>query len=87
MANNNHPENGEDYCISYDLLFEEFSQNYWNLIVKYNLKQMRPDGKSIYSKVEQIFKQAVEANEIIADLEFENAKIMEICSIEWFETV
>lgn len=77
----NMTENGEDYYISYDLLFEKFSQNYWNLIVKYNLKQMRPDGKSIYSKVEQIFRQAVEANEIIADLEFDSINKKEKSSI------
>ena len=63
---------GDSYFLSYISLFEKFSQNYWNLIVKYKLKQMRPDGKSVYSKIEQIFQQAVKENRIIAELEFES---------------
>lgn len=59
------------FFISYQLLFEKFAQNYWNLIVKYNLRQMRPDGKSQYSKVEQIFIKEVNENPIIATLEFD----------------
>ena len=50
------PERKNDLIfISYETLFSKFAANYWNLIVKYNLKQMRRDGKSEISKIEQIF--------------------------------
>ncbi len=62
---------GEDYFISYQMIFEKFAQNYWNLVVKYHLKQMRSDGRSEYSKVESIFRNMVNANPIIATLEFD----------------
>lgn len=47
----------EDYSlfISYENLFGKFAENYWNLVTKYHLRQMLPDGKSEYSKIEQIF--------------------------------
>ena len=62
---------GEDYFISYQMIFEKFAQNYWSLVVKYHLKQMRSDGRSEYSKVESIFRNMVNANPIIATLEFD----------------
>ena len=54
----------------YEELFERFAENYWNLVVKYDLRQMRKDGKSIYSKVESIFYSFLELNPIIGALEF-----------------
>ena len=44
---------------TYEELFGRFAENYWNLVIKYDLRQMRRDGKSMYSKVESILKQAV----------------------------
>lgn len=41
---------------SYEELFGRFAYNYWNLVVKYDLRQMRKDGKSELSKIELIFK-------------------------------
>ena len=35
-------------------------ENYWNLVNKYGLKQMSYNGKSEYSKIELIIKEAVE---------------------------
>lgn len=61
-------ENGVFY--SYKELFERFAENYWNLVVKYDLRQMRKDGKSIYSKVETIFLNEIEIQPIISTLEF-----------------
>jgi len=55
---------------SYEELFERFAENYWNLVVKYDLRQMRKDGKSIYSKVENIFLNEIEIQPIISSLEF-----------------
>lgn len=57
--------------MSYTNLFGKFAENYWNLVVKYHLKQMRFDGRSEYSKVETIFRDAVEANPIISSLNFD----------------
>lgn len=40
------------YFLSFQNLFSKFTENYWNLIVRYNLRQMRKDGKSEFSKIE-----------------------------------
>ena len=65
---------GDDdlYILSYDVLFSKFAENYWNIIVKYNLKQQRRDDKSEYSRIETIFKESVSNNSIIANVEFES---------------
>lgn len=60
------------YILSYDVLFSKFAENYWNIIVKYNLKQQRRDDKSEYSRIETIFKESVSNNSIIANVEFES---------------
>ena len=57
---------------TYEELFSRFAENYWNLVVKYDLRQMRRDGKSVYSKVETILKAAVEENQILTEFEFES---------------
>lgn len=57
---------------SYEELFGRFAYNYWNLVVKYDLRQMRKDGKSEFSKVELILKDAIKRNEILTNLEFES---------------
>ncbi len=65
-------ETQEDLAyISYEVLFEKFAINYWNLIVKYNLKQMRKDGKSELSKIEQIFYNKLKAEPLAEALEFD----------------
>ncbi|MCI2044628.1 MAG: HNH endonuclease, partial [Mageeibacillus sp.] len=60
----------EGIFYSYEELFERFAENYWNLVVKYDLRQMRPDGKSIYSKVENILKQAASEEIVLSEIEF-----------------
>lgn len=62
-------DNGIFY--TYEQLFARFAENYWNLVVKYDLRQMRRDGKSELSKVETIIKNAVAHNTTLALLEFE----------------
>lgn len=62
-------DNGIFY--TYEQLFARFAENYWNLVVKYDLRQMRRDGKSELSKVETIIKNAVAFNTTLALLEFE----------------
>lgn len=63
-------ENGVFF--SYNEVFGKFAENYWNLVVKYDLRQMRPDGKSKISRVEKILKEAVSKNEVISSLEFDS---------------
>ena len=48
----------------------KFAENYWNLVVKYHLCQMRKDGKSEYSKIEKIFQEATTENPLLSILEF-----------------
>ena len=55
----NGTEKSEGVFYSYRVLFSRFVENYWNLVVKYDLRQMRSDGKSVYSSVEKILKDAV----------------------------
>lgn len=56
--------------ISFNNLFEKFAENYWNLVTKYNLKQMRADGKSQFSRIETIFKSVEHDTSIISEFEF-----------------
>lgn len=44
---------------TYTQIFARFAENYWNLVVKYNLRQMRPDGKSCFTRIELILKEAI----------------------------
>ena len=63
---------GEDYSlfISCENLFGKFAENYWNLVTKYHLKQMLPDGKSEYSKIEQIFMALIQEEASFSDIPF-----------------
>ncbi len=57
---------------TFDAIFSKFTENYWNLVLKYDLRQMRPDGRSTLSKVESILKEASARNSIICGLEFDS---------------
>ena len=56
---------------SYEEIFGKFAENYWNLVVKYDLRQMRKDGKSVYSKIETILQEEVAAKSILAVIHFD----------------
>ena len=56
---------------TYEQLFARFTENYWNLVVKYDLRQMRKDGKSELSKIEVILKSVVLEKPVLELLEFE----------------
>lgn len=58
------------YKLSYEDLFQKFTINYWNLVLKYNLRQMRPDGKSDISKIESILIGYADAHAIPDSLDF-----------------
>ncbi len=60
----------EAFFFTYEQLFARFAENYWNLVTKYHLRQMRPDGKSVFSKVELIIKEIADKDEIYGRLEF-----------------
>lgn len=62
------------YYLTYKDIFHRFTVNYWNLVLKYHLKQMRPDGKSVVSKIESILLEQVTVNEAIKSLEFSSLK-------------
>ena len=70
LLNNIPTENGQE--ILYTNLFEKFAESYWNLVVKYNLKQKHNDSKGSISKIEQIFKEAISKNQILKNIEFAN---------------
>lgn len=58
--------------LSFDAIFEKFAVNYWNLVSKYNLKQMRPDGKSEFSGIEKIIKDVIAKNNATSLLEYDS---------------
>lgn len=58
------------YRLSYSAIFEKFTVNYWNLVLKYHLKQMRSDGRTEVSKIESILLAASEENDLIKTLDF-----------------
>ena len=47
-------EKSEGYFLAYSQIFERFAENYWNLVLKYGIKQMVYNGKAELSKVESI---------------------------------
>ena len=63
-----------DYGVyyTYEEIFSSFAENYWNLVTKYHLRQMKKDGKSEYSKVETILMKSVEENNVLEQMEFSN---------------
>lgn len=63
-----------EYFISYDLIFTKFAGNYWNLITKYHLHQMRQSTTSQYSEIEQIFMKAASESPEVAELEFDSVE-------------
>lgn len=66
---NNIPfENG--YKISYYNIFEKFAESFWNLVVKYNLRQQALNSLGKTSKIEQIFNELIKKNPILQNLEF-----------------
>lgn len=61
--------------ISFDDLFSKFAENYWNLITKYHLKQLRintPNPDMAVSKLEQTFMAITNREPHAANIEFEN---------------
>ena len=57
--------------LSYNSLFSRFAENYWNLVTKYHLKQMRSSSTSSVSKLEQIFSDVLSTKSML-ELDFES---------------
>ena len=52
------------FSLSYKQIFERFAENYWNLILKYGIRQMSYNGKSEFSKIESIILNASQCYDI-----------------------
>lgn len=52
------------FSLSYEQIFERFAENYWNLILKYGIRQMSYNGKSEFSKIESIILNASQCYDI-----------------------
>ena len=81
-------DNEQGYFLEYSKLFSKFTENYWNLVNKYRLKQMSYNGKSEFSKIEFIIRRAVQANDIPENVTFqtldngEREKIIKVVTTE-----
>lgn len=62
---------GFGYPLSFEKIFYKFTENYWNLVNRYRLKQMFYNGKSDISKIEKIICTAVANYEIPANVSFQ----------------
>lgn len=58
--------------LSYSQLFSKFTEIYWNLIAKYEVKQLRPDGRSATSRLEQLILSVRDRESALTVLEFED---------------
>lgn len=65
-------DDGNGLFLPYKKIFSKFTENYWNLINKYKLKQMSYNGKSEYSKIELIIANAVKKLEIPENVGFQS---------------
>lgn len=72
LFNSVYDETDGIYRLSYDDIFEKFTVNYWNLVLKYHLKQMRSDGRTEISKIESILISAAEENNLLNTLDYES---------------
>lgn len=58
------------YELTFQTLFSRFAENYWNLVTKYHLKQMRYNGSGELSGLEIVFNNAIAKTNAIEGLEF-----------------
>lgn len=65
-------ETDNGYYLTYDEMFAKFTENYWNLVLKYGIRQMTYNGKSRYSKVERIILSACKTYDIPAEAPFQS---------------
>lgn len=58
--------------LTYIELFAKFAENYWNLITKYHIRQMRKTSQSSVSAIERIFQDTLSQYPMVKDLEFDS---------------
>lgn len=58
--------------LSYDRLFSKFTENYWNLIAKYEIRQIQADGKSNSSMIELLIQEVKKKNPALKELEYDD---------------
>lgn len=58
--------------LSYRDIFAKFAENYWNLITKYHLRQIRPHARYSSTEIEKIFQSAIQGSQIAGEIEFSN---------------
>ena len=58
--------------LSYEHIFSKFTENYWNLIAKYDICQIRPDGKTNISMIEKLIYEVRDRHAALSVIEFEN---------------
>lgn len=63
-------EDNRRYFLPYEKIFEKFTENYWNLVNCYGIRQMSYNGKSEYSKIELIIKETAKTYEIPENIGF-----------------
>lgn len=56
------------FSISFYHIFDKFTESYWNLVLKHNLRQMRKDGRSEQSAIEKILYQYSSEQKDVLDL-------------------
>ena len=66
----------DKFVLYYHDIFAKFAENYWNLVLKYHLRQMRPDNKSEYSKLEQILFEVKKEFQIPDSVPFDSLDIV-----------
>lgn len=62
---------GQTYLITKRDLFTKFAECYWNLVVKYNIRQMKPTKYSQYTIIEKIFQNKLVEHPEFRELEFD----------------
>lgn len=56
--------------LSYTAVFSKFAENYWNLITKYNLRQIHASSRYHLTEIEKIYQKTVQESPIVGELEF-----------------
>lgn len=67
----------DGHFISYGEIFGKFTENYWNLVLRYEIKQMVFNGKSEYSTIEQIILSNKKKYGILQEVSFESIRELE----------
>lgn len=72
----------ENLTLTFDQVFYKFTEIYWNLVLKYHLRQKAKTKNDRESALERILKESLEKQEIISDISFEALSIdvkLKIC--------